>query len=84
MKREDIIEQLDYAPAKAIEDDAQVELSKNVIIEINSIFNHFESKTCKTCKYINECNIYKVAMIEKYSQFNNNFGCNKWVSNEAK
>lgn len=44
MKREDIIKELDYAPCQAFVDGTPVELSKNIIIEINSIFDFFEQE----------------------------------------
>lgn len=44
MNREQIIKELDYAPCEAFLNGTQVELTKNVILDINSIFDYFEKE----------------------------------------
>jgi len=54
MNREETLNDLDRAPAQAFNDDVEVEITKNVEILINSIFDDFESKTCVNCKNVKE------------------------------
>ena len=53
MNREEALE-LDYAPPEAFNVGTKVELSINVELIINSIFDDFESRLCKNCKWHQE------------------------------
>ena len=84
MKREDIINELDRAPSDCFREGTQVELTSNVILDINAIFNFFENKKCIHCKYLKQnsikffigaCALENVGMIK-----DEDFGCNRWES----
>ena len=84
MTREEALSDLDYAPARAFIEDAQVELTKNVILTINQIYDDFENISCESCRYwkykdntalIETCNF---GLIE-HSYRPEKFSCNRWM-----
>jgi hypothetical protein len=49
---------------------------------LNEIYDHFESKTCESCKHFNNCVIDKEVEMWCNKAIDNNFGCNQWESKD--
>ena len=79
MTRKEALQELDHAPCQAFNNDTAVELTKNMEINISSIYDYFENRTCNNCNKDDEpfgCDI-KSAVGGNWA-IRHNFGCNKW------